>query len=152
MACRLVGVPSRYLSKCWYVVNWTIGNKLQWNLNRNAHIFIEENPFEMSSAKSRPFCIGLKCTISMIRHKTWWVNIPDLPRFSLGEWVQCMLLSYLRIFNNGNRITSTHLYTNVKFNDDRGKYFTSKTKNYLPFSCFSGIYYRVYSTNDCIWR
>ena len=27
-------------------MNWTLGNKLQWNLNRNSCIFIQENAFE----------------------------------------------------------------------------------------------------------
>ena len=28
-----------YLNQCWFVVNWHIGNKLQWNPNRNSKIF-----------------------------------------------------------------------------------------------------------------
>ena len=40
----------------------TLRNKRQWNLNQNVFIFIQENAFEMSSAKlsailSRPQCI-----------------------------------------------------------------------------------------------
>ena len=38
--------PSHYLKQCWNIVNWTIGNKLQWNLDRNLHIFNHENIFE----------------------------------------------------------------------------------------------------------
>ena len=33
-------------SQCWNVVKWTLRNKLQWNLNRNTHIFIQENALE----------------------------------------------------------------------------------------------------------
>ena len=33
-------------NQCWNIVNRTLGNKLQWNLNRNSNIFIEENTFE----------------------------------------------------------------------------------------------------------
>ena len=36
-------VPSR---QCWNIVNWTLRNKLQWNLNWNSHIFIQGNVFE----------------------------------------------------------------------------------------------------------
>ena len=51
-----------YLNQCWDFVNWTFGNKLQWNFNRNSHIFIQENPFEnvvwkMASIFSRPQCV-----------------------------------------------------------------------------------------------
>ena len=42
-----------FLSRCWNIVNWTIGNKLQWNLNRNSCIFIQENALKMSSEKWR---------------------------------------------------------------------------------------------------
>ena len=41
------------------VVNWNLRSKFQWNLERNAHIFIQENVFEIVSAKWRPFCLGL---------------------------------------------------------------------------------------------
>ena len=37
---------SHYLNQCWNIVNWTLGNKLQWNLNQNLHNFIQENVFE----------------------------------------------------------------------------------------------------------
>ena len=31
--------------------NWGLGNKLQWNLHQNAHIFIQENAFENDVCK-----------------------------------------------------------------------------------------------------
>ena len=57
--------PSHYLNQCWNVVNWTIRNKLQWNLKRNSYIFIQENAFEnvvwkMAAILSRPQCVKLK--------------------------------------------------------------------------------------------
>ena len=49
-------------TKCWNTVNWTLSNKLQWNLNRNSHIFIQENAFEnvvceIASMLSRSQCV-----------------------------------------------------------------------------------------------
>ena len=38
--------PSHYLNQCWVIVNWTLGNKLQWNFNQNAQLFIHENASE----------------------------------------------------------------------------------------------------------
>ena len=63
-------VLSHYLNQCWNIVNWDLGNKLQWNLSRNLCIFIKENAFEnvfwkmlavlsQPSGKCRPFCLGL---------------------------------------------------------------------------------------------
>ena len=55
--------PSHYLKQCWNILNWTLGNKLQWNLNRNLNIFIQENAFEnvvwkMATILSRPQCVN----------------------------------------------------------------------------------------------
>ena len=55
--------PSHYLNQCWNIVNWALGNKLQWNFNRNSNIFIEENTFEnvvckMLLISSRPQCVN----------------------------------------------------------------------------------------------
>ena len=54
--------PSHYLNQSWNIVNWTLGNKLQWDFNRNSNIFIEENTFEnvvceMLFISSRPQCV-----------------------------------------------------------------------------------------------
>ena len=53
---------SHYLNQCWDTVNWTHGNKFQWNLNQNSYIFIQENAFEnvvweMAAILSRPQCV-----------------------------------------------------------------------------------------------
>ena len=53
--------PSHFLNQCWNIVNWTVGNKLQWNLNRKLYIFIKKNAFENVVRKfavilSRPQC------------------------------------------------------------------------------------------------
>ena len=39
-------VPSHFLNQCWNIGNWTLRNKLPWNLNRNSHLSIQENVFE----------------------------------------------------------------------------------------------------------
>ena len=32
--------PRHYLNQCWVIVNWTLRNKIQWNISRNLNIFI----------------------------------------------------------------------------------------------------------------
>ena len=54
-------VPSHCLNQCWNIVNWTLRNKLKWNINKNSYIFIQENTFEnvvrkMAALLSRPQC------------------------------------------------------------------------------------------------
>ena len=51
-----------YLDQCWNMVNLTLGNKFQWNFNRNSNIFIQENAIknvvcEMAFILSRPQCV-----------------------------------------------------------------------------------------------
>ena len=59
------------MNQCWNIVYWTLGNKLQWNRNRNLSIFIQENAFEnvvwkMAAILSRPQCVN-SC------HMTWYL-------------------------------------------------------------------------------
>ena len=44
-------MPSHYLNQCWSIVNWTLRNKLQWNLNWNSYIFIQETASENAVCK-----------------------------------------------------------------------------------------------------
>ena len=55
-------VPNHYPNQRWNIANWTLGNKLPWNLNENSNIFIQENAFEnvvwkMSAILSRAQCV-----------------------------------------------------------------------------------------------
>ena len=45
MACRLFG-PRPYLNQCWFRVNWTLRNILQWNFNQHIKISIHKNASE----------------------------------------------------------------------------------------------------------
>ena len=71
MACRLHGRCQAIIwTKCWNIVNWTLRNKHQWNLNRKWYIFIQENAFEhvvwkMAAILSRPLCVNF---LSKIGH------------------------------------------------------------------------------------
>ena len=57
IACRLAG--ARPLSnQCWNIINWTLGNKVQWNLNR-IHIFPFKKVRLKMSRNWRTFCFGL---------------------------------------------------------------------------------------------
>ena len=62
---RLVAysVPSHYLNQCWKIVNWTLRNKIQWNLNRNSYVFIQENASE-----------NIVCEMAAILSRGRWVN------------------------------------------------------------------------------
>ena len=52
--------PSHYLNQCWNIVNWTLRNKLQWDLNRNSLTFSSEKMrSKVSSVKRQPFCLSL---------------------------------------------------------------------------------------------
>ena len=55
--------PSHYLNQWWNIVNCTLGNKVQWNFNRNLNIFIQENAYE-----------NVICRIVVILSRPQWVK------------------------------------------------------------------------------
>ena len=65
MACRL-SATSQYLNQCWYIVNKTLGNKIQWNFNQNSNIFIKKMHLKMSSGKWHLFCLCLNVLIKEV--------------------------------------------------------------------------------------
>ena len=76
MACRLNGAKS-FSNQCWNIVNWTLGNKFQWNFNQNWNIFIEENTFEnvvceMLFISSRPQCVNAEETGHWVSFKMFY--------------------------------------------------------------------------------
>ena len=61
-----------YLNQCCDIVNWTLRNKPQWNLNRNLYIFIQTNAsgnvvWEMAAIFDRPQCVK-KFTLPIYMH------------------------------------------------------------------------------------
>ena len=64
------------------MVNWTFGNKFQWNFNRNLNNFIKENAnLKMSSATSRPFCLILNVLTNI--DQCLWRYMPSLVHIEL---------------------------------------------------------------------
>ena len=59
--------PSHYLNQCCNIDSWTLGNKFQWNHNRNSYIQIEENAFENVVCENR----GNFVRASMSKKQTW---------------------------------------------------------------------------------
>ena len=53
--------PSHYLNQCWVIVNWSLRNKLQWNLNWNTKLFIHGNAFENVVSKMAAILSQLQC-------------------------------------------------------------------------------------------
>ena len=82
-------------------VNWIIGNKLQWNLNKNFSISLEKTHLKMSTGNWRPFCFELMCwqavlttTIYIIAGWVWlWTFCSMMPLFERnaavtgGSWI-----------------------------------------------------------------
>ena len=74
--------PSHCLNQCWNFVHWTLKNKLQWNLNRNSNIFIEENTrenviCEMSAILSRSQCVNTGVMPSLCSYRSGFVVTGD---------------------------------------------------------------------------
>ena len=61
MACR-VSDAKPFLNQCLHIVNWTLGNKLQGDFNRNWYISIQQTAFEcgvwkITAILSQPQCV-----------------------------------------------------------------------------------------------
>ena len=67
--------PSHYLNQCWWIVNWTLGDKRQWNFNQNTKFFIHENAFE-----------NIVCEMVSILSRGRWVN-GDLYMIVAADWI-----------------------------------------------------------------
>ena len=64
MACAY-SAPSHYLNQCWYIVNWTLGNTLQWNLNQNTNFSFHKSAFE-----------NIVCEMAAILFRGRWIKCP----------------------------------------------------------------------------
>ena len=61
--------PSHYPNQYWYIVNWTLGNKLKWNINwKFKHFHSRKCISKMLSAKWQPSCLGLN-----VSRKCFWI-------------------------------------------------------------------------------
>ena len=91
--------PSYHLNQCWNIVNWTIRNKIRWNLNRNSYISIKENAFEnvvwkmvaiLSRSQSVNDCIRYGKQSDLMRitlFSCWWRMcqcVSPVPRSTQG--------------------------------------------------------------------
>ena len=71
-------VPNHYLNQCWFIVNWTLRNKFQWNFSQKSNYFIQENAFE-----------NVICEMATILSRGKWVNTTMLTfgnRFTIKNW------------------------------------------------------------------
>ena len=62
MACRLFGTktlpePGTSLNQCWLIANWTLGNKVRWNLkSKFIHFHSRKCNWKCCLLNWRPFC------------------------------------------------------------------------------------------------
>ena len=97
--------PSHYLNQCSLIVNWIPRNKLQWNLNQNTKLFIQqENVFEK-----------VVCKMSAILSRERWVNKDNSNTVVSGQCINwctsningvvlfccCFELKHLRFWTSG---------------------------------------------------
>ena len=109
MACFLAG--AKPLSEpCWNTVNWTPGNKLQWNLNWNLYVFIQENAFEIVVRKfvailSRPQCVKGPAGVSGM--PSTWSPVDNIQSvlFNINFFLSYPLFDYIQQHDEGDSKT-----------------------------------------------
>ena len=79
-------LPSNNLNQCCLIVNWTLRNKRQWNLNQNTKFFIPENVFE-----------NVICEMAAILPRRRWVK----HHIHSPTYTACVAGKFLRIYQQG---------------------------------------------------
>ena len=62
---------------CLFIINRTIGNKLQWNLNKISTVFIRENSIQIVSAICRLFWLGPDLLTPDNRYKIFRISFDE---------------------------------------------------------------------------
>ena len=69
--------PGHYPKQCCLILNWTLGNNLQWNSNRNDNRFIHQNALESVVCEMVGICPGEDELICISAYKRYiWYDIP----------------------------------------------------------------------------
>ena len=82
-------VPNHYLNQCLNIVKWTIGNKLQWNLNKKMYIFHSKKSISKYHLENGGhFCLGLNVFMTK---STFYVMSGDEPCSWGNEYTMSLL-------------------------------------------------------------
>ena len=82
---NLLRLSNTYMLECWNIVNLTLRNKLQWNVNWNSYIFIQENAFENVVCKMAAILSQPQCVKHLFRD---WILVGTIPLTAVFvEWV-----------------------------------------------------------------
>ena len=126
-------MPSHYLNQCWNIINWTLGNKLQWNFNRNSYIFIHENALKIvvwkkATILSRPQCVNTPISLGrdlIVRRAgllwsqqdfEWRWSVPlfkclTVLEFSFILFDLCLLITFFNFIMNYVPIVTFWIFT-----------------------------------------
>ena len=124
------------MNQCWNIVNWTLRNKLQWNLNQNSSIFIQENLFEdvawkMAVILSQPQCVDQSAYAGWTEE-----GISDLQKVMLYN--AFCLKQCCNKFLQYNTIHIKHSNDNVGI---LGTYYTQKLSHIFPSWASYGLFF-----------
>ena len=110
---RILGksAPSHYLNQWWLIINQTLRNTLQWNLNKNTQFFIHENSLE-----------NVVCEMAAILSRGRWV------KHLLWLLISCCKIEFVGwLLWHGLQLLFTMLYI-------FGLYIHGKKRNCLQMS------------------
>ena len=85
--------PTHCQNQSWLFINWTHGNKFQWNLNLNFIIFIQQNAFENAGRKMATICLGRNALMNAAPNICWVIWFMWLPSWH-NNGCQCFTNVY----------------------------------------------------------
>ena len=121
---------SHCLSQCWFIVNWTIRNKFQWNFNENNKFSIDVNASE-----------SIICEMAAILSKGRWVgnDFEHAPINTNGDLLH-QIYSYLHHqASNSSICIHQHFYDHQKPNDHFCLPYIRHITKYWSSIFFSGM-------------
>ena len=90
------------MNKCWFIVNWTIRNTIQWNSNQNTKFLIHEHAFENAICEMAAIfpCGDELIIVRMLSYKLSILNLSDFS--STGQQyhgvLSCLILPKYVLF------------------------------------------------------
>ena len=130
--------PSHYLNQCWNIIDLTLGNKLQWNIDQNLYILIQENACEDVVWKMVAIlCFGL-------------IVLKNIPLFQ--DWNLWYFLNHILPDFISNEIKMVRLFSSWEGQPQLDLIFKAVSLWWIPLIVWEIKLTAVWMKPNCEWR
>ena len=147
-------MPSHYLNLYWFIVNWNLRNKLQWNFNQNTKRYIHkkasENIFwEMAAILSRGRLVDSLTKEDLLNGNLKWIS--KIRCKTSYQWTSARLQKlHLLMPLSYHSIALSHYYEIISYL--MVLHFLNLHLNQIKIAYPSDIFIAPYPPNTKSWR